>query len=97
MGAARSRQDADDRLPVDPPGRIEGGDGAVERRNLADVRPQPSVPDPLDDLTQLRAIGQDNKVDRQPSAGRASVGRRWSPVFLRPGSRLRTVSRCRRR
>jgi hypothetical protein len=29
----------------------EGGDGIVERRDSADVRPQPSVPHSLDDLT----------------------------------------------
>jgi hypothetical protein len=28
---------ADNRLPVDPLGRVEGGDGIVERRDLADV------------------------------------------------------------
>ena len=65
MGARRSRTNADDCLPVDPFGRIEGGDGVVEGRDLADVRPQPSIAHPLDDLTQLGAIGQDNKVDRQ--------------------------------
>src|SRR6476659_1366178 len=69
IGACRSRTNADDRLPVDPLGRIEGGDGVVERRDVADVRPQPSVTHPLDDLTQLRTIGQDNKVDRQAIAG----------------------------
>ena len=43
-------------------------------RDVADVRPRPSVPHPPDDLTQLGTIGRDNKVDRQPSAGRASGG-----------------------
>jgi hypothetical protein len=33
---------ADDRLFVDPLGWIEGGDGIVECRDAADVRPQPS-------------------------------------------------------
>src|ERR687888_1047471 len=64
-----SRTNADDRLPADPLGRIEGGDGIVEGRDLADVRPQPSVPHPLDDLTQLGTIGQDNEVDRQAVGG----------------------------
>src|SRR6266849_3950422 len=64
MGACRSRTNADDRLPVDPLGRIEGGDGIVEGRDVADVRPQSSVPHPLDDLTQLGTIGLDNEVDR---------------------------------
>jgi hypothetical protein len=40
----RSRTNADDRLPADPFGRIEGGDGTVEGRDVADVRPQSSVP-----------------------------------------------------
>ena len=43
MGACRSRTNADDRLPADPLGRIESGDGIVEGRDVADVRPQSSV------------------------------------------------------
>jgi hypothetical protein len=39
MGACRSRMDADDRLPADPLGRIEGRNGIVEGRDVADVRP----------------------------------------------------------
>jgi hypothetical protein len=50
-------------------GRVEGGDGIVEGRNGADVRPQSSVPHSLDDLTQLGAIGLDNEVDRQAVDG----------------------------
>src|SRR5689334_7624572 len=77
-----SRANADDRLPADPPGRIEGGDGIVEGRDVADVRPQSSVPHPLDDLTQLGAIGHENKVDRQavggPRLGRPGDGRQCS-------------------
>ena len=65
----RRRTNADDRLPVDPLGRIEGGDGLVEGRDVADVRPQPSCTNPLDDLTQLGAIGQDNEIDRQAVSG----------------------------
>src|SRR5216684_213130 len=76
MGACRSRTNADDRLPVDPLGRIEGGDGVVEGRDVADVRPQSSVPHPLDDLTQLGTIGHDNEVDRQAVGG---------PCLGRPG------------
>src|SRR5262245_35790839 len=63
MGACRSRTNADDRLPRASLGRIEGGDGVVEGRNIADVRPQASVPHSLDDLTLLGAIGLDNEVD----------------------------------
>src|SRR5262249_44243377 len=65
MGACRSRTNADDRLPRASLGRVEGGDGIVEGRDVADVRPQSSVPHPLDDLTQLGTIGLDNEVDRQ--------------------------------
>src|SRR5688572_22362112 len=51
MCACRSRTNADDRLSPDPRGRVECGDGVVEGRDVADVRPQSSVPHPLDDLT----------------------------------------------
>jgi hypothetical protein len=44
---------------------IEDGDGVIECRDLADVRPQPSVTHPLGNLAQLRTIGLDDKVDRQ--------------------------------
>src|SRR5919198_6732817 len=77
-----SRTNADDRLPADPLGRVEGCNGIVEGRDLADVRPQPSVAHPLDDLTQLGTIGQDNEVDRQavggPRLGRAGDGHQCS-------------------
>src|SRR5215472_12876272 len=87
MGAYRSRTNADDRLPrdplgLDPLGRVQGGDGVVEGRDVADVRPQSSVPHPLDDLTQLGAIGVDNEVDRQavggPRLGRPDDGHQCS-------------------
>ena len=55
---------ADDCLSLASLSRVEGGDGVIEGRDIADVRPQPSVPDPLDDLTELAAIGLDNEVDR---------------------------------
>src|SRR3954463_8235427 len=69
MGACRSRTNADDRLPRASVGTVEGGDGIVEGRDGADVRPQSSVPHSLDDLTQLGAIGLDNEVDRQAVDG----------------------------
>src|SRR5205085_1139455 len=82
MGACRSRTNADDRLPLASLGPVEGGDGVVEGRDLADVRPQPSIAHPLDDLTQLGAIGQDNKVERQavggPRLGRPGDGHQCS-------------------
>src|SRR5437764_10312005 len=69
MGACRSRTNADDRLPLASLGPVEGGDSVVEGRDVADVRPQSSVTHPLDDLTQLGAIGHENKVDRQAVGG----------------------------
>src|SRR5262245_42262191 len=77
-----SRTNADDRLPLASLGPIEGGDGIVEGRDGADVRPQSSVPHTPDDLTQLGAIGHDNEVDRQavggPCLGRAGDGHQRS-------------------
>src|SRR5262245_23723080 len=82
MDACRARTNADDRLPRASLGRIEGGDGIVEGRDVADVRPQSSVPHPLDDLTQLGTIGLDNEVDRQavggPRLGRPDDGHQCS-------------------
>src|SRR4029078_13046686 len=75
MGACLSRTNADDRLPLASLGPVEGGAGVVEGRDVADVRPQSSVTHPLDDLTQLGAIGLDNEVERQ-AVGGARVG--WS-------------------
>src|SRR3954452_20297346 len=63
------RTDANDRLPLASLGRVEGGDGIVEGRDDADVRPQPSVTHPLDDLTELGTIGLDDEVDRQAVRG----------------------------
>src|SRR6516164_2309238 len=60
---------ADDRLPVASLGRVEGGDGIVEGRDVADVGPQSSVPHPLDDLTQLGTIGLDDEVDHEAAGG----------------------------
>src|SRR4051794_17766116 len=59
----------DDRLPLDPFGRVEGGDGVVEGRDVADVGPQSSVSHPLDDLTQLGTIGLDDEVDCEAVGG----------------------------
>src|SRR4029077_19857925 len=63
MDACRSRTNADDCLPLASRGPVEGGNGIAEGRDVADVRPQSSVPHPLDDLTQLGTIGLDNEVD----------------------------------
>src|ERR1700720_1188211 len=82
IGACRSRTNADDRLPLASLGPVEGGDGVVEGRDVADVRPQSSVTHSLDDLTQLGAIGHENKVDRQavggPRLGRPGGGHQRS-------------------
>jgi len=57
-------------FPLDPLGRIESGDGIVEGRDVADVRPQSSVTHPLDDLTQLGAIRhENNERSREPGEG----------------------------
>ena len=47
---------ADDRLSLEPLGRVEGGDGIVEGSHVADVCPQPTIPDSLDDLTQESSV-----------------------------------------
>src|SRR5215472_8215808 len=99
MGAYRSRTNADDRLPrdplgLDPLGRVQGGDGVVEGRDVADVRPQSSVPHPLDDLTQWVRSDSTTKSTDRPSAGRASVGPTMDtsvpPARIRPADRFWT-------
>src|SRR3954470_16180641 len=73
---------ADDRLSLDPLGPVEGGNGIVEGSHVADVYPQPTIPEPLYDLTQLGAIGYDDEVDSQaargPRLGRAGDGHQRS-------------------
>src|SRR5262249_31523582 len=73
---------ADDRLSFDPLGPVEGGNRIVEGSHVADVCPQPTNPDPLDELTQLGAIGYDDEVDSQaasgPRLGRAGNGHQRS-------------------
>src|SRR5215475_3761056 len=73
---------ADDRLSLDPLGRVEGGNRIVEGSHVTDVRPQPTIADPLDNLTQLGAIGYDDEVNGQaangPRLGRAGDGHQLS-------------------
>ena len=73
---------ADDRLSLDPLGRVEGGDCVIEGRDVADVRPDSSITCPPDNLTQLGAIGYDDEVDSQaargPRLGRAGNGHQRS-------------------
>src|SRR5499427_1853081 len=82
MDACPSRTNADDPLPLASLGPVEGGDGIVEGRDVADVRPQSSVLHPLNDLTQLGTIGLDNEIDRQaiggPRLGRSNDGHQCS-------------------
>src|SRR5215468_473301 len=87
---------ADDRLSLDPFGRVEGGDGIVEGSNVADVCPQPTIPGPLDDITQLGAIGYDDEVDSQaargPRLGRAGNGHQRSSGTNHASRPLRDVA-----
>src|ERR1700747_2975700 len=87
---------ADDRLSLASLGRVEGGDGIVESRDVADVRPQSTIPHPLDGLTQLGAIGYDDEVDSQaasgPSIGRAGDGHQRSSGANQARRPLRDVA-----
>src|SRR6185503_16897568 len=60
---------ADDRLSLDPLGPVEGGNRSVESSHVADVCPQPTNSKPLDELTQLGAIGYDDEIDSQAARG----------------------------
>src|SRR4029453_10085258 len=93
MGSARYLwTNADDRLPVDPLGRVEGGDGIVEGRDGADVCPQPTVTHPRGDLTQLGPREQTKtKPTARPSPGRASGGP--ATVTSVPPARTRPADR----
>src|SRR5205814_6280155 len=87
-----SRANANDRLPRPSLGRVEGREGIVEGRDVADVRPQSSVPHPLDNLTQLGTIGLDNEVDRQAVSGprlrRSTTDTNVPPARIRPVDRF---------
>src|ERR1043166_1285525 len=91
-----SRTNADDRLSLDPLGRVEGGDRIAEGSHLADVCPQPAIPDPLDDLTQLGTIGYNDEVDsesaRGPRLGRAGNGHQRSSSANQACGPLRDVA-----
>src|SRR5215813_13360873 len=86
----------DDRLALNPLGRVEGGDGIVEGSHVADVCPQPTMPGPLDDLTQLGAIGYDDEIDSQaisgPCLGRAGDGHQRSCGAIQACGPLRVVA-----
>src|SRR5947207_3095445 len=73
---------ADDRLSLYPLGPVEGGNRIVDGNHVTDVCPQSTIPDSLDELTQLGAIGYDDEVDSQaargPRLGRAGNGHQRS-------------------
>src|SRR5436305_4814162 len=87
---------ADNRLALDPLYRVEGGNGVIEGRDVADVRPHSSVTCPPDNLTQLGAIGYDDEVNRQavsgPRLGRASDGHQRSSGSNQACGPLRNVA-----
>src|SRR5689334_22789040 len=87
---------ADDRLSLASLGSVEGGDGIIESRDVADVRPQSTIPHPLDDLTQLGAIRYDDEVDSQaangPRLGRAGDGHQRSSGANQARRPLRDVA-----
>src|SRR3954462_12275632 len=91
-----SRTNADDRLSLDPLLPLEGGNRIVEGSHVADVCPQPTNPDPLDELTQLGAIGYDDEVDSQaargPRLGRAGDGHQRSSGANQARRPLRDVA-----
>src|SRR5262249_4972189 len=93
---SRAFTNADDRLPRASLGPVEGGDGIVEGRDVADVRPQSSVSYPLDEFTQLGAIGYDDEVDSQasrgPRLGRAGDGHQRSSGANHARRPLRNVA-----
>src|SRR5215470_6335183 len=70
MGACRSRTNADDRLPLDPLGRVEGGGGIVEGRDVAWGR----LRKPAVSSTLNSSISRMTKTMRNTS-GRSSMAR----------------------
>src|SRR4051812_49932617 len=89
-------KNTDDRLSLDPLGRVQSGDGVIESRDVADVRPHSSVTCPPDNLTQLGAIGYDDEVNRQavsrPRLGRAGDGHQRSTASNQACGSLRNVA-----
>src|SRR5215467_1568086 len=87
---------ADDRLSFDTLSPVEGGNRIVEGSHVADVCPQPTNADPLDELTQLGAIGYDDEVDSQaasgPRIGRAGDGHQRSSGANQARRPLRDVA-----
>jgi len=63
LGRCHSCPNADDRLSRTSLGRIEDGDSIIQARYGPDICPQSSIPRPLDDLGQLKAIRLNNEVN----------------------------------
>src|SRR5262249_24079768 len=91
-----SRMSADDRLSPGPLGSIEGGNRIVKGSHFTDVCPQPTNPEPLNEHTQLGAIGFDDKIDRPSARGpridRAGDGHQRSSSSNQVGRPLRNVA-----
>src|SRR5215470_3691860 len=87
---------ADDRLSLGPLGPVEGGNRIVESSHVADVCPQPTNPDPLDELTPLGKIGYDDEGNREavsgPCLGRAGDGHQRSSGSNQACGPLRDVA-----
>ena len=77
-------------------GRVEGGDGIVEDRNVADVRPQPSGTHRWTISLSWARSDRTTKSTVKPSAGRASVGPAMvtsvPPARIRPCGSLPDVA-----
>src|ERR1700742_4464655 len=90
------RTNADDRLSPAPLGPIEGGNGIVEGSHVADVCPQPTISEALDELTQLGAIRDDDEVDSLAASGarldRAGDGHQRSSDANQARGTLRNVA-----
>src|SRR6202008_2423879 len=86
----------DDCLSLVPLGPVEGGNRIVEGSHFADVCPQPTNADPLDELTQLGAIGFNDEVDspaaRGPRLSRAGDGHQRSSGANHASRALRDVA-----
>src|ERR1043165_4541680 len=87
---------ADHRFSLDRLRRVEGGDGVVERSHVPDLSPQPTIADPLGQLTQLGAIRYNDEVNSQaatqPRLGRASNGHQRSSFANHTRRPLRDVA-----
>jgi hypothetical protein len=72
---------ANDRFSPDPRGPVEGGNGLVEGSHFANVSSQSTIPETLNEISQLCAIWYDDEVDRHAVSG-SSIGRAQSVCNL---------------